>query len=267
MTLSRVLFALALLLPFDAVAQTRTLISTPTTWYVGTLGNDANDCSTPAHACQHIQPTLDKLIAQYDFAANPTLRLLTDGGYPTFYREAVNLNRWVGSAQWFIITGDPNDNNAVYIAPQNVGAFTISHTTGTPWMVQSLTTQCSPGYYAYTVDAGSHLLLQKPNFGQCGVAHIVVEHSAFAEILIGGFTISGGAQMFVQTNLMSEFTVQPNVITFLNNPYFSLAFASASFNSFIWLHDLTGWTGARNIPVKVDPAGPNVAGPSSGTWP
>lgn len=269
--MKRVLIGAILLLASPAWGQPvyRELLPNGGDWYVDQLnGNDANDC-TAATPCKTIQPTLDKLTAKYDFGGTPTVHLLATNGYPTYYREAVNLYRWVGTPRlpYFVITGDPNDNAAVVVAPQNANVFSTSHTVGSPWLIKNLTTQCSPGYVGYLADAEGHIVLQNPNFGGCGWAHIQINHKSFGEILLGNVTISGSAQRFVVNQIVSEFTVQPITFTFLNNPTIS-CFASGAYNAFTWLADIGASTGARYIPCKVDPVGGgNVAGPSSGIWP
>lgn len=240
----RAILSLVCLLWFvsPANAQTRTLISVPTTWYVGTQGNDANDCSTPALACQTIQHALDTLIAKYDFAAIPTLKLLADGGSPTFYRARVNLNRWVGSAQWFVISGDPANNGAVVVAPQNDHSIASSHTPGAPWLLTNFAVQESPGYYGCIADFGAQVNFQNMNWGGSGIAHIFGEFGSLVEVLIGNETISGGAQMHIQLAMGAIAVYQPVTITFLNSPSFThfAAIAQGSWANFAGLQSSTG---------------------------
>lgn len=251
--------------------MSRTLISIPTTWYVDNVnGSDANDGSTPALAFKTIQHGLDTLTAQHDFAGTPTLQLLANqpAGTPTVYRERVNLNRWVGSAMVFRVIGDVTNNAAVIVAPQNDHSIISSHTNGCPWQLESFMIQSSPGYYGLISDWGADVCVLDMNFGGCGIAHMFAEFGGKIEVLWdartnGNYVISGGAGQHMQASCMGLITLGLNSIIFQNNPTIN-CFASGGFGGFVSLMNLKGYSGARSIPMKVDPSAPNVAGPQGG---
>lgn len=252
----------------------RTLITAPTTWYVdGVNGSDANDGSTPALAFKTIQYGLDKLTAENDFAATPTLQLLPNQppGVPTVYRERVNLNRWVGSAMVFRVIGDPTSNASVIVAPQNDNSIVSSHTAGSTWQLESFMIQASPGYYGLISDWGADVCLLSMNFGGCGIAHMLAEFDGRIEMLWdaatqGNYIISGSAQTHIQSSARGLFTYGKNTVTFQNNPSFS-QFASVTLWGMSNCANLLGSSGARNIPTKYyyDGTGQLVS-PSAG-WP
>lgn len=248
----------------------RKLISAPTTWYVDNVnGSDANDGSTPALAFKTINRAILTLAAQFDFAATPTLQLVTTG---QTYAEAVNLGRWVGSASVFRIVGDPTNNAAVLVAPQNNHAFVSSHTVGCPWQIESLMVEASPNYYGIISDWGADVCVLDMNFGGCGVAHMFAEFGGRIEALWdartnGTYTISGGAGMHVQSGNKGIFTHQLSSIVFQNNPTFTQAFTSATLWGLVNHYNLKGYAGARNIPTKFYSDGTGeIAGPPVG-WP
>lgn len=243
--------------------RVRQLIESETTWYVSNVdGADTNDGESPATAFRSIQGGTDKLRARYDFAAVPTLQVLTTG---VVYNESVNLGKWVGSAEYFRIAGDVNNNAAVAVAPSVGPAFKCVGGRGSPYLLDSMLYQSTD--YSVISDAGSHLLLQNPNFSWCSLAHMFAEHMGFLEILRGPYTISGGALWHIAAVANGEFIYQGNTISFANNPIFNMAFVLAAHGGLAYCRELSGWSGDCQIQIKTAIDGGRIIPPSGNAWP
>lgn len=202
----------------------RTLISAPTTWYVDNVaGSDANDGSTAALAFQHINFAIAYLRDGFDFAAQPTIQLVTTG---VDYAENVVLPRYCGSLGWNgwatsysypKIQGDVTNNAAVCVHPATGTCFTSVN--GLPWIIDSICVKSS-NQWGVNFDACGHVLVHNMNFGNCGLGHMGGGYGAFLETLNGPYTISGSAQNHLCVGPRGIYVSQGNPITFLGNPQF-----------------------------------------------
>lgn len=210
--------------------MSRYLISVPTTFYVDNVnGSDANDGSTPPLAWKTIQNAINTLVDKYDFAAQPTIKLITTG---VDYAENVVLRRYVGSLGWIgwtpvtgypaiytypTIQGDPANNAAVVVHAPIYSAFTGVNCL--PWIIDSLLVRAPQ--WGVNSDATSHILLRNMNFGACTIGHMTAGYGGFLETLNGPYTISGNAGWHVFVGDCGIYVSQGNAITFLNNPQFN----------------------------------------------
>jgi hypothetical protein len=192
-------------------------------------GVDAPACIQAA-PCKHIQYTVDYLVGSFDFSAQPTIKLVTTG---VDYAENVVLPRYVGSLGWRgwtgsfgypgvytypRIQGDPSNNAAVTVRPASNAPFTSVH--GDAWIIDSVKV-ASVDNFCVVSDAGSHLLLQNMNFGNCGLGHMAAEYGGFIETLNGPYTISGSAPYHIVAAKKGTYVSQGNAVTFVGWPSFT----------------------------------------------
>lgn len=207
----------------------RTVISVPTTWYVDNVnGSDANDGSTALLAFKTINYAIGYLCDGYDFAAQPTIKLVTTG---VEYAEQVVLRRYVGSLGWNgwsaggypgiytypTIQGDPTNNAAVVVHAPTYSAFTGVKCL--PWIIDSVLVKAPQ--WGVNSDAESHILLRNANFGACTLGHMASAYGGFIETLNGPYTVSGGGGYHVIGAKRGLYVSQGNAITFLGNPSFN----------------------------------------------
>lgn len=271
-----ILIAALVVMPVGAKAQSRTLLPTPATWYVDNVGgNDANAC-TAAAPCRTIQHTINDLVGRYDFAAQPTIQLVTTGAA---YDEAVVLPRWVGSLGWYgpgdyrypVIQGDVSNRAAVTVRPSSGWAFTSVN--GSPWILSSLTIEAPQGG-GINSDAYSHILGRDLRFGQVSGdelnCQVLAQHGALYEHIGGPPAISGGGWCHAYAHLGGMIKLQgPGTVVISNAPYF-VWFAVADGNAIL---DYSGvsWSGPlRNgqyRPVHTSTGGLMFPTPATPPWP
>ena len=215
----------------------RTLITTPTTWYVNNAaGNDNNDGSTPALAFATLAAAFDRVIKTCDFAAQPTFRLLTTGvAYPR-----IILPNYVGSLGYTggydmtfpRIMGDPANNAAVLLSPAPVGQPTIVGCLSMPWSIESLKIE-STDQWGIEADNHAKIFTRYINFGNCKLGHMVASYRGFIEtrydMTSGGMDISGSTTggYHMLANYAGMIVAQGNLVRTANSPHFAW-FAGAS---------------------------------------
>lgn len=256
-----VLLALLTAAALPAMAQTRTLVTTPTIWYVNnSVGSDTNPC-TLALPCASIQHTVDYVASTFDLAAESVVQLVTTNiNYGPVYLPSI-----VGNAS-LRIRGDTTNSGAVNVYAASGNAVTCVNCHG--FILDSFRVQAAQ--YGIVSDAQGHLLVQNMNFGPAGVAHMFVEHKGFLETLAGPYTVSGGAQVHIQASAFGEYVSQGNVINFQNNPGFNI-FVATSVLGFIHAAGFQGYTGSRYVAHCCDDGGGSgfaAVGPAGGVgWP
>lgn len=247
-----IIAALLVILAGPAVAQSRTLVTTPTVWYVDNVaGNDANLC-TVTLPCATLQHTLYYVANNFDFAVEGVIQLVTTG---VNYPGNVQLVSPVGSAPsptghtaLIRIRGDVTNNAAVVVGTSTLleKAFTCVGTRGV--ILDSIRViAMGGGGVGILADGGCHMLIQNMNFGQCGFAQIQVNHMSFLETLAGPYTISGSAQYHVAVGVASEFINQSNAVTFVGTPSILGAFQTTSLHGIAYMANITSFSGARSI--------------------
>ena len=250
----------------------RTVITTPTTFNV----NNVTGVDAPgAVAWRTIQYAVDTICRDYDFQAQPTIRLAATG---VPYAEAVILRRWVGSLDWCngvysypCIQGDPANPTAVVVRPANGWAFTGVNCS--PWIIDSLSIS-SPNGGGINSDAYSHILGRSLDFGQVGAGplccQILAQHGAFYEHIATPFTISGGGWTHAYAHLAGMIKLQsPCTVAINNAPRFSY-FAICDGNSIIDYSGIGysgGLWGNQYVPVVANTGGFMSPPPSAPPWP
>lgn len=261
---------LALMVPASiAEAQTRTYINTPTTWAVDNVaGSDANPC-TVALPCATIQHALTYMTANFDFAVEGLLKLVTTG---VDYVGNVQLPRPLGSAGTLNgmtglirIQGDTANSAAVTVNGGSSPAIVCVYCSG---IILDSFRVTSPGNNGVVIDAQAHMLMVGMNFGPAGFNHVFVEHMAFAEFLVGPVVISGSAQSHIAVTHAGEVVWQGgNNYVFTGSPSMTY-FISTSVGGFGNATGISSYSGARSVgsPGNNYPSGNGVIAPAVG-WP
>ena len=262
----------------------RTLITTPTTWYINNAaGNDNNDGSTPALAFATLAAAFDRVLKICDFAAQPTFRLLTTGvAYP-----GIVLPNYVGSlghtggydVSFPRIMGDPANNAAVRLSPSPMGQPTIVGALSPPWVIESLKIE-SADQWAIEADNHAKIFTRHINFGACHGGHMIASYRGFIETLYdrdgayaGGMDISGGTSngyhMLASNGGM--IVAQGNLVRATNHPRFAW-FAGANNHGHVEASGYDFAPGANILAEHTGTANVNdstfgIANATQGGWP
>ena len=264
----------------------RTLITTPTTWYVSNSGgNDNNDGSTPSLAFATLDTAFDRVLKTCDFAAQPTFQLAASSTpYPRIilpgYAGDISYAGRIGKYDYAFprIMGDPRNNAAVLLSPAPVGEPTIASCMTKPWVIQSLKIE-STDSWAIEADARAVIYTRHVNFGNCSGGHMVAAYGGFIETLYdkdgpyaGGMDITGSTNggYHMLANYGGMIVAQGNLVRTANSPRFAW-FAGANNHGHIEAGGYTFAPGARIVSdhpetANVDASTFGIAHATAGGW-
>ena len=205
----------------------RTVLSQPTTFYVATNGNDANNGLTPATAWATLAHAMAVLTGQIDFGGQQ-VTLQAVAGHANFTSK-LSVTPWVGGGHLIFDGGGgsiavTNDRaidiggDAAFPALGNGGALPGSLAIQNVALSATRGADVNAGRAINVVVPAFVLIKSGVSFGACGGHQIFAGQGAFIEILADYSITGGGASHWVGILGGFIFFQFAQTITIANNP-------------------------------------------------
>jgi hypothetical protein len=246
----------------------RVLLTTSTTFYVRTDGNNSNTCLTNSAggACLTIQGAYDKISGSYDLGGQAVTIQVADGTYTTGTTIA---QAWTGGGS-ITIKGNNSTPANVLISTTSADAFSATAPLPGTLAIQDLKIVTTTSGFAINVSAPGVISYQNINFGAAaGLAHIHTDAPGARILCTGNYTISGGStyHWWATGGSSQIFCRVGKTITFVGTPAFSFfagvyTLSSAIVDGLTFSPSTGAFTGARydvaiNGVIFTNSAGPN----------
>lgn len=245
----------------------RTRLIAPTTLFASfASGTNVAGCglAAGASACKTIQFLYNILVANYD-TAGQTVTLLFDSNDTN---GIAITSAWTGGGP-VVISGPIAGCGAptVGIVPSGPPAIAIFSS-----LPASLSIDCAviSGLYGVFAAAPGIVQMRRVNYAATIASHLTTAAAGATIVCQNNYTISGGANLHYQANLMGNITCSGVTATITGSPVFG-AFADAEMNGVLFAPSMTysgGITGLRyfanlNATINTNGGGPNYF-PGSG---
>jgi hypothetical protein len=201
------------------------------TYYIRLDGNDANDGLTnnSAGAFRTLQAAYNFVCDHVDLAGYTVKFKIGDGAYEGFATNRMPVGAQ-GCASVVIEGNLANPANVVFTPasgiPIDIGAAngfgSLVKMTLAGFKVQSTSIGMR------ILGGGTTVLLDRVNFGSCGLMQIYVGHDAFVYCSTDGITISGNAERHAFVYTKATYVQESIPVTFLNSPSFVYAYIAAT---------------------------------------
>lgn len=209
----------------------RTRLTSATTFYVATTGNDSNNGLTPGTAFLTLQALANYLYVNYDFGDQPVIIKLADGTY-----SGANFpGSFTGQTSSLNITGNSTTPSNVQLISTGFDTSTISaynNANITVSYMELSSTGTAYGGYALNASNGSIGIGPGIIFGACNVGHMVASFGGLITATNVPYTIAAAAPLHMACQDNGIINVDGSqiggvTITVTGSPNFSNAFAQA----------------------------------------
>ena len=213
-------------------------LSTNTTFYVATTGNDTTGDGTLSRPWATIQHAYDWVSSNINLNGHTLTIQIQNGTYNT----GLTANSPVQGAGNVVINGN-NTPSAVVVAVTGSSCM-VAAKTGVSFTVQGMTLQATisggSGGIGIIATNGGNVFYQNVVFGTCSSFQVYAAFGGSTQC-IGSITVNGGAQVHIgayQGSATGGATVPPNpqiTYTISGTPAYSIAFALAQAGGSIYI--------------------------------